>query len=65
MKLYWIKNHSDKLLFLSKFLDYSNNSNIVNFNYKHLDNFNIKEWIEKMNQFNYNVLTDEIKKKVI
>ena len=63
MKLYWIKNHSDKLLFLSKFLDYSNNSNIVNFNYKHLDNFNIKEWIEEMNQFNYNVITDEIKKK--
>ena len=52
MKLYWIKNYSDKFIFLNKFLDYSNDSNTVNFDYKTLDNFNIHKWIEEIQKFN-------------
>ena len=64
LKLFWIKNHSDKLLFLNKFLDYSFNSNTVNFDYKSLDNFNINKWIEEINKFN-SEKNQEINKKNI
>ena len=51
-KLFQISMYSEKLLFLSRFLEINQNNNTVNFNFKYFNEFNIKEWMENIEKYN-------------
>ena len=51
-KLFQMSMYSDKLLFLSRFLEINQNNNTVNFNFKYFNEFNIKEWMENIEKYN-------------
>ena len=58
IKLYEIAKYSHKIDFLIKFLEINNDTHTLNFNFKEYDSFDIKSWMNNMEQFSEKSLSE-------